>query len=242
MYQNGYEPKCKLCNSELQNKIENMREENKTYEDIKVFMKSNGEETSLMSISRHFNKHYPVKKAYMEKENLEKQKELEVNEKIIQETIRSFPYLEDTFKKEINWECEYQNDPTDNKPEECLPKTFKDVFLNDCGYCTSGYRFCENVPKKQVYCVSDALANLNMELPKIGDKSNYSANLKLNLLEKKLKCANCIAFYNDCFNEFIIYAMIRKMFDPKIELEEFKRSFVDKFECDNQKAYDSLSA
>lgn len=240
MYHNGYEPKCKLCNSKLQDKIENMRKENQTYEDIKVFMMNKGEETSLMSISRHFKKHYPVKKAYVEEKNLKKQKELEDNKKVIQETIRSFPYLEDTFKKEINWESGYQNDLKKNKPEECLPKTFKDVFLDDCGYCTSGYRFCENVPKKQVYCVSDALANLDMQLPQIGDKSTSSTNLKL--LEKKTECANCIAFYNDCFNEFIIYSMIRKMFSREIELEEFKRVFIDDLECDNQKAYDYLFA
>lgn len=241
MYQDGYEPKCKICNSKFQDEIEKMREENQTYEDIQNFMKNKGEETSLMSISRHFNKHYPVRKTYIEEENLRKQKKNEDNERLIQTTIKSFPYIAEILKKEVNWEYECPNDKLNNKSEEHPPKTFKDVFLNHCGYCTSGYRFCENVPKKRVYCVSDALFNLEMESSQIIDShSTYSTNTKTSLLEKKLKCANCIAFYNDTFNEFIIYSMIQKMSKHKIEPEEFKRTFIDKFECDNEKAYNSL--
>ena len=242
MYQDGYEPKCKICNSKFQDEIEKMREENQTYEDIQFFMKNKGEQTSLMSISRHFNKHYPVRKRYIEEENLRKQKEIEDNERLIQTTIKSFPYLQEILKEEVSWDYECPKDNMNKQTEELPPKTFKDVFLNHCGYCTTGYKFCENVPKKQVYCVSDALFNLEMESAQNQDiHPIYSLNPKLNLLEKKLKCANCTAFYNDALNEFILYFLIRKMFKHKIEPEEFRRSFINKLECDNEKTYKSLS-
>ena len=240
MDNNGYEPKCKLCQSKFQDLIENMRENDKTYEDIKDFLRENGEEISLMAISRHFNKHYPVKKVHVEAKNLLKQEKLDDNKRIILETITSFPYLEELFNEEVDWEYRNLNDPISNESNECIPKTFKEVFLNDYGYCTSGHSFCENVPKKQIYCVSDALFNLDMELSKIGDNSSSSSlNLKIGILEKQLKCANCIAYYNDCFNDFIIYSTLQ-MFDNKLDIEEFKRDFIGNFESDNKKAYDSL--
>lgn len=233
MDDNGFEPKCKLCNCKFQDKIENMRENNKTYKDIKEFMRINGEDISLMAISRHFNKHYLVKMKQLEAKNLQKQKKLENNKKIIQETTKSFPYLEEILNKEVS---EYDKTRI-TKPDECLPKTFKDVFLNEYGYCTSGYRFCNNVPKKQVYCSSDVLFNLDMELSQLTGKST---NSKLILHEKQLKCVHCITFYNDCFIEFIIYSLLRSTLGNKIEVEDLKRNYINNFECDHQKAYNSL--
>ncbi len=237
MDDDGFEPKCKLCNCKFQNEIEDMRENNGTYEQIKNFLEHNGEDISLMAISRHFNKHYPTKKEQIEGKKLQNQKKQENNKKIILKTVASFPYLKELFSKEVYWETKLEKESRINKSEECLPKTFKDVFLYDYGYCTSGYKFCENVPKMQVYCVSDALFKLDMELSQNPDKNS---NLKLNLVEKQTKCANCVAFYNDCFNEFLLYSMLQSIFGNELIVEDVKRSFIENFECDHQKTYNSL--
>ncbi len=46
---NGYEPRCTVCNCEYQVEIEVMRENNKTFEEIRQFMDNNGVKISLMA-------------------------------------------------------------------------------------------------------------------------------------------------------------------------------------------------
>lgn len=86
----GYEPKCKVCNSQFQNKIESQRENNKTFKEISKFLEENGENISQMALSRHFSNHYPRRKAYNEKiKALEDEK--------VQNAIKSYPFLKEVF-------------------------------------------------------------------------------------------------------------------------------------------------
>ena len=52
----GYSPKCKVCNSPHLDKIEELKEEGYTLEEIKETLNL---DLSIMSLSRHFKNHYP---------------------------------------------------------------------------------------------------------------------------------------------------------------------------------------
>ena len=56
----GYAPRCKVCNHPDVDKIESLREDNYTYEDIKSILNL---DMSIMSLSRHFKDHYPKEPA-----------------------------------------------------------------------------------------------------------------------------------------------------------------------------------
>ena len=47
----GYEPRCSICNCELRVEIEAMREDNRTFEEIKHFTNTKGADISLMALS-----------------------------------------------------------------------------------------------------------------------------------------------------------------------------------------------
>ena len=55
---NGYEPRCSICNCEFQAEIEAMRENKKTFTEIQQFASAKSVNTSLMALSRHFSRHY----------------------------------------------------------------------------------------------------------------------------------------------------------------------------------------
>ncbi|HNR25404.1 MAG TPA: hypothetical protein PKI66_01670, partial [Methanobacteriaceae archaeon] len=84
----GYEPKCKICNSKNQIKVEAAREEGCTLEEIRDYLEDQGEEVSIMSLSRHFERHYPIRREYLTGLDEEKTKTILEGEKSIEETLK----------------------------------------------------------------------------------------------------------------------------------------------------------
>ena len=109
----GYNSKCKVCNSKHLDKIEELREEGHTLEEIKETLDL---DLSIMSLSRHFSKHYPKNQRYKLKQQI-----------LLLENIREayikYPYLESYFK---------------SKPLEYLER-----FNSQDGFCTDGFRLCK---------------------------------------------------------------------------------------------------
>lgn len=119
----GYEPRCKICNCSYQDEIEEMYEGAHSYREISDFLYSKGYSVSYMSLSRHFKKHYPKRKAYLEnKKNME--------DEIVQKAMEEYPIL----KREL-----------EDEERSCAT-----IFVNDRGYCLTGKHFCDNIPKKEV--------------------------------------------------------------------------------------------
>ena len=117
----GYAPKCKVCNSEYLDEIENLREQNYTYEEILEELGIT--DISIMSLSRHFKNHYPKSQAYKEKQKIQMLEN-------IREAYLKYPFLEDIFK---------------NKELEDL-----EMFNKYCGFCTDRFEVCEFIPASTV--------------------------------------------------------------------------------------------
>ncbi len=96
----GYEPRCSVCNCEYQVDIEAMRENNKTFEEIRHFMDIKGIKISLMAFSRHFSRHYPQRKLYLKHMECKHVKiEREVGLKI-SEILKMHPYMDRNYFQE----------------------------------------------------------------------------------------------------------------------------------------------
>lgn len=228
----GYESRCKLCNSKLMEKIESMRKEGQTYEEIKNFMDSNGEKISLMAISRHFGKHYPKKIEYLQYMDKMKSKEETAIDNIIKETVKLYPFLQEYLQEEAGI---YNL----NEESEENIVSYKDVFLNKFGFCTTGQQFCQNVPKTTVYDVEDVLTEIDSDLDVLNTFQQVNFDKHLKLLEKKVKCTNCRTFYNEVLLEFFIYlALFNKGIDG--DIEEIRRLLFKEFDCDYEKMKDYL--
>lgn len=117
----GYAPKCKVCNSEKLDEIENLREQNYTYDEILEELKIT--DISIMSLSRHFKNHYPNSQKYKEEQKI---KMLEN----IREAYLKYPFLEDYFK---NKELGYLED-----------------FNTEYGFCTDRFGLCGHIPPTTV--------------------------------------------------------------------------------------------
>lgn len=138
----GYSPKCKVCNSKHLDKIEELREEGHTLEDIKESLNL---DLSIMALSRHFKNHYPKNQRYKLKQQI-----------LLLENIREayikYPYLEDYFK---------------NKPLEYLER-----FNNTDGFCLDGFRLCEMVKAGTVSNCNNIIHQLNKNMMEDIKKAN----------------------------------------------------------------------
>ena len=124
----GFNAKCKVCTSPHIDKIEELREEGHTLEEIKEELNL---DLSIMSLSRHFQNHYPKNQRY----KLKQQIELLEN---IQEAYSKYPYLENYFK---------------DRPLEYLER-----FNNKDGFCTDGFCLCTML---KAGTVRDCYSNVN---------------------------------------------------------------------------------
>lgn len=221
----GYESRCKVCNSKLLEKIEVMREDGKNYGEIKEFMNNNGEEVSLMSISRHFSKHHPKKIEHLLYINKKKCDEANARDDLIKEVVNLYPYLK-----------EYLHDEAGiydlNELHEEGTITYKDIFINKFGFCITGQQFCENVPKATVYDVEDVSSEIDRKLETITNH-NIANNKAFNLLKMKIRCINCREFYNEVLIEFLIYITIFN--GNSIDFTEIRRLLFKEFDCNFKK-------
>ena len=130
----GYSPKCKVCNSPHLDKIEELKEEGYTLEEIKETLNL---DLSIMSLSRHFTNHYPKNQRY----KLKQQILLLEN---IKEAYLKYPYLENYFK---------------SKPLEYLER-----FNNSDGFCTDGFCLCHIIEAGTVSNCYDNISNLTKKM------------------------------------------------------------------------------
>ena len=126
----GYSSKCKVCNSKRLDDIEELREEGYTLEEIKETLEL---DLSIMSLSRHFSKHYPKNQRY----KLKQQILLLEN---IKEAYIKYPYLEKYFK---------------SKPLEYLER-----FNNNDGFCLDSFKLCPMLEARTVSNCQDNIKNI----------------------------------------------------------------------------------
>lgn len=213
---NGYEVRCKLCNSKFLGQVQEMREKGKTYEDIKDYLESNGEKISVMSISRHFTKHHPLKQAYLDNISKIKTEELKKEEKILTETVKMYPYLMTFLCPELYL--------TEGGEED-----FREIFLHNHGYCTTGHKFCENVPQQKVYSVEDVIFDIDLFLE--SGISPHHPEFQI-LISKKLSCVNCRSFYTEAMFEFFYHYLVKNALKLNLDIDEVKRIFLKDCYCD----------
>lgn len=168
----GYAPKCKVCNSEFLDDIEQLREEGYTYEEILQELEIT--DISIMSLSRHFQNHYPNSQAYKEKQQLEMLEN-------IREAYIEYPFLEEYFK---------------DKDLE-----FLEMFNTDYGFCTDKFQLCEHIPECTVSNCKDTVVKLKIlchKEIKLKEQNSYFGfdrdkqnEIKLRYNEYITECLSC---------------------------------------------------
>ncbi len=212
----GHEPKCKICNSEYQKEIEIMYESNHPYREIKEFLESKNELISQMALSRHFNNHYPKRKAYFN--NIKK-----MEDNAIQEAIENYPHLKSLFqetRKEPDWDnMEFNEEGTDFKELIFHNRSVSDIFLHDNGYCLTEYRLCNSVPKKQTEYMEEILSNIDDEIENL-EKYSFNNSKKIDLLNKKINCFECRDSTHHKRTEYIMHLLLKNFFNIEVESEK----------------------
>ena len=173
----GYSPKCKVCNSEYLDDIEKLREQNYTYEEI--LSELDIDNISIMSLSRHFQNHYPKSKDYKEKQQIQALKN-------IREAYIKYPFLENYFK---------------NKDLETLEE-----FNREAGFCTDTFTLCELIPAGTVsnsnQCINKLEINKHALIREKAQNSFWfkdedKREIEINHLNKVTECLNCKGEYNE---------------------------------------------
>ena len=160
----GYEPRCTVCNCGFQVEIEAMREDNSTFEEIRNFLLTKNVEISLMALSRHFSRHYPQRKLYLENvECIQAKIDREVGLKI-----------DEIFKIHSKMDKDYFEENTIfNRSDkdgnlEYMEKPNKEIFMDDYGFCHSCTQLCPFIPPKEAMYIEDVdmlYQNRNQEVP-----------------------------------------------------------------------------
>ena len=171
----GYSPKCKVCNSEWLDEIEELREEGFTLAQIQEELSLH--DISLMSLSRHFQNHYPKSQKYKQEQ------QLEMLEKI-REAYINYPFLEEYFK---------------DKPLEYLEE-----FNQSKGFCTDKFGLCSLAETSTVTNGTDNIYRLHQKQEEAIEtvrKSSYSfLNNENEVTDIKLSCLDTIMFCLNCKN------------------------------------------
>lgn len=212
----GYEPKCKVCNSQYQEVIERSREEGATLEDMKDYLEEKGETISLMSLSRHFDRHYPSRKRYLQEMEGEKALEIEKGEKYIEEIIEFDP----DFKEVIEEDQEYgYYDENDNIV--WTTKKGREVFIFHYGYCTVRSMLCNKVPKCTYQ--EDPTFQLKNELDNLldGSRSDYMDREKFRVIRRLLQCMDCQASNTHYILAGLLNLVLYHIYGVSMDTEKF---------------------
>lgn len=173
----GYASRCKVCNSEYLNQIEQLREDGYTFEEILEELEI--DDISLMSLSRHFQKHYPKSQAYKEKQELEALENM-------REAYLKYPFLEDFFK---------------DKDLETIEE-----FNTGSGFCTDVFDLCYFIPPHTVSnsnkCINILSAKQNHDLRKKKEntlfyKDTDGFKIQIDSLNNIVECLNCKNEFNE---------------------------------------------
>jgi len=228
----GYEPKCKICNSKYQNEVERSREKGHTLEEIKEFLDEKGENVSIMSISRHFDRHYPARRTYLKELDEEKANTILEGEKTIEQDLKYDP----EFKEELDFKyefCDYDK-PIYDDDGNCIDfenyyKTGRDIYIFDHGYCYTGDKFCELVPRLQRYEGNDVTYHLELEISKINDGGikDFTGEKKIKLLEDSLKCTQCQVLHNEWITEALLNLFLKEIYGMEMNPDKFKKILWD---------------
>ena len=178
----GYEPRCSVCNCEYQADIEAMRENNKTFEEIRHFMDIKGIKISLMALSRHFSRHYPQRKLYLKHmESKQVKIDREVGLKIA-EILNMHPYMDRNYFQESSTFSHRNMDGALESFEKCN----KEIFMEDYGFCHTCQQLCPIIPAKEATYADDLVI-----IYQDNDHEKYTA-IKLQCLECKLNHQNTL--------------------------------------------------
>ena len=216
----GYEPKCKICNSEYQNQVEALREDDYTLEEIRDFLEEHGEDVSIMSLSRHFDRHYPTRKAYLMGLDEEKAQKILEGEKTIEGDLKYNPEFEEILEEEHTY---YDFDKYGEY--NSFTEKGRDIYIFKMGYCITGARFCKLISPLKYMAGSEVTDNLRTELFKInnGLVNDWMGEKKIKLLDKSLKCTNCQAFWNECITHGLLNLVLNELYGVELKPEEFNR-------------------
>jgi len=217
----GYEPKCKVCNSKYQDIIERSREEGVTLEDIRDYVKDKGEDISIMSLSRHFDRHYPARKKFLQEIDEKKAQEIEEGEKKIEYIKGHYPEIIQKLEGDMTVDYEYESE-TDNLKN--IKKPAWDVFIFDYGYCFDGDKLCNLVPKAELLMGTEVSDDLEIKLKNlIEERSDYLDRGKFKIIKDLLECVKCQAFYDSCTTEALLKLIIYDKYRISMEKDDFKR-------------------
>ena len=169
----GYSPKCKVCNSEWLDEIEELREDGFTLKEIQEELSLH--DISIMSLSRHFKNHYPKSQKYKEEQQLEMLEN-------IKEAYLQYPFLEDYFKDR---DLEYL-------------ETFNSVQ----GFCTDKFGLCNLIEPSTVSNGINNVYRLHQRQEESIDelrKSRYGflsnkeeiTDIKISYMDNINFCLNC---------------------------------------------------
>ncbi len=192
----GYEPRCSICNCEYQAEIEAMRENNRTFDEIRHFMDIKGIKLSLMALSRHFSRHYPQRKLYVEHmESKQAKIEGEVG-LMIAEIHEMHPYMNRNYFQESST-FSHRNI---NGALESFEKCNKEVFMEDYGFCHTYQQLCSIIPVKDATYAEDMIITYQYI-----DTEKYIA--------MKLQCLECKLNHQDTLISHLLAIMSRILLD-----------------------------
>jgi len=149
----GYEPRCSVCNCEYQADIEVMREENRTFDEIRHFVDMKGIKISLMALSRHFSKHYPQRKLYLEHVEC---KQVRIDREVglkIDKIFKMHPNMDRNYFDE-NSTFSHMNM---EGHREYMEKSNKEIFVDDYGFCQTCQELCPIIPAKEATYSDDLM-------------------------------------------------------------------------------------
>lgn len=146
----GYGSRCKVCNHDKRDDIEEFRELGYSFSKILEELGLNGV-ISEMSLSRHFKDHYPQSKKYKQKMEL-------LQEKEIQKAIKYYPPIKPYFLEDHD--------------------DFSETFFNNYGFCTMNQDLCDIIPEKEILYPEDVLSKLYdkynaIDMHQTSNKLNY---------------------------------------------------------------------
>ena len=185
----GYGPRCKVCNHDKRDDIEELRELGYSFNKIIVELGLEGV-ISEMSLSRHFENHYPNSKKYKEKLAL-------LEEKAILEAIEYYPPIKPYFLEDHD--------------------NFSETFFNDYGFCTLNHDLCIIIPEKTILYPEEVLSKLE---DKINSFDKHDINNRFKFMEHVVRCQNCQLMNTQTNYNLLFEIIINKLFNNDINFEK----------------------
>lgn len=171
-----------------------------------------------MSLSRHFERHYPTRRAYLKGIDEEKAQKIIEGEEVIERDLKYYPEFEEDLESSHSF---YDYDKNGEYKEYKLKG--RDIYIFKYGYCTTGSRFCKLVPKLKYLAGKEVTDELESKLFNIKHDliNDWMNEKKLKLLEDSLECTNCQAFYSECLTHGLLNLFLNRFYGVEMEPEEF---------------------